>query len=371
MSSSEFTPVAVIPGIYAKAPVGNGYVKIAGSKTSFTRPYREQFPEFDRFCEAFRANDGDKLLPSFVFMRTNPDALRESGSALIAFRNIITLSITMTAAKTQMTHGTPGHFGFQFSDNGDFFPWMLGKNLKNVYAINSAFLGFQDTGDFIGHAAPQIFPKEIDDLSGDHLLRAELLTIWTEHFVVSPRPSLLFRSFEMAYQASRLPPAYLHSDVDHGRLIALWVSAFETLFHPGPGGKSGFGVVQTALLDYRPNSEAFSRKDWTFNYGGKLKNCTLHEWLYKQLYDARNAYLHGNEVNTATLKLKGLNTGLLYLAPILYRLGIEVFLTSHRPKKIIKGEADFDRTLTETWAELEHEMNLQEYEKALLGAWCD
>lgn len=367
MCSLDYTPVAVIPGFYAKAPLGNDFVKVAGSETEFTRPYRKSFLEFDRFCDAFHANDGEWLRPSFVFMSKKPATLREDGSALIAFRNIISLSITMDATRTKLAHGTTAFSGFQFSDNSDFFPWMLGKDLTNIYASNHVFMGFKSTDDFIGHAAPQIFTREIDAHSGDYQLREKLLDLWTESFVTSPRTSLLFRSFEMAYEASRLPPAFLHSDVDHGRLIALWISAFETLFHPGK--TVNFETIQTALDRYPSPSQSFLKKSLTFEHKNMPRDCSIPQWLYKQLYYARNAYLHGNPVRAETLRPQGLKTALLHLAPLLYRLGVETFLTDIRAEKPSKRNLDSVGILTDRLANLEYEHLLEEYETALSGAF--
>jgi hypothetical protein len=49
-------------------------------------------------------------------------------------------------------------------------------------------------------------------------------------------------------------------------------------------------------------------------------------WLYGELYQARNAFLHGNPITVKRLALKGSKVGLFWLAAPLYRLALTGFL---------------------------------------------
>jgi hypothetical protein len=53
---------------------------------------------------------------------------------------------------------------------------------------------------------------------------------------------------------------------------------------------------------------------------------TLARYIYDVLYGSRNAFLHGNPVTQASLKIKGAQASLLNLAPSLYRMALTSFL---------------------------------------------
>lgn len=61
--------------------------------------------------------------------------------------------------------------------------------------------------------------------------------------------------------------------------------------------------------------------------GGKL-SVTFAERLYKNLYDARNAFFHGNPIHSKHWRFKGrvVSTSLGNVAPILYRTAVMSFL---------------------------------------------
>ena len=137
----------------------------------------------------------------------------------------------------------------------------------------------------------------------DKQLLARLLVAWRQFYVRRTQRTVLralFRSMDVAFHAGLFPSDGLTGPSDAGLRLALWVSAFEVLFHAGWVNKS---TVQAALAgspwDYSKLtvSRYKLRVDRT-----KTRRGTLVEKIYEDLYNARNAFLHGNPVSARTLR---------------------------------------------------------------------
>src|SRR5262245_51804676 len=87
-----------------------------------------------------------------------------------------------------------------------------------------------------------------------------------------------FRALEVAFHASLFPADGLTSINDVGTRIALWVSAFEVLCHPGGGVNKRHvqGVISGAPFS---NKSLLSTR-FTIKYGGNKFRVTLPEALY-------------------------------------------------------------------------------------------
>jgi hypothetical protein len=129
----------------------------------------------------------------------------------------------------------------------------------------------------------------------------------------------------MAYHASQMPAGGDTTFYDVGRLISLWVSAFEILVHPGDDGYANrnavFGLLERVIWA-RPGCAALAH-----DTGGRQKvKRTLASWLYQSLYDRRNDFLHGNPVSRDTLFLPASGRNLFLYAAPLYRLALTAYL---------------------------------------------
>jgi hypothetical protein len=108
------------------------------------------------------------------------------------------------------------------------------------------------------------------------------------------------RSLNMAYQASLLPAGTDATFYDVGRVVSLWVSAFEILVHPGGSGQANRNRV-FEMIERTPWAEVESSQ-LVHDTGGKsMVKRTLASWLYKVLYECRNDFLHGNPVERSNL----------------------------------------------------------------------
>ncbi|MEW6066789.1 MAG: hypothetical protein AB1610_00615 [Nitrospirota bacterium] len=171
----------------------------------------------------------------------------------------------------------------------------------------------------------------------------------------------MFRSLEMAYQASTMPFKNHSTIYDVGSSVSLWVSAFEILSHPQKG-KASLSSVLKLLGGYDWNDKILKRKTYIVKYGGKSYKVSLAEKLYKELYDTRNDFLHGNPVTDKRLyPFKNKNLPLLIrFAPILYKIALLYFLDKFKSKRRSKKAK-----LEELTAKIFNERNLSD---ALLKA---
>ncbi len=60
--------------------------------------------------------------------------------------------------------------------------------------------------------------------------------------------------------------------------------------------------------------------------GRRGKQLSLPYWLYEQLYEARNTFLHGNPLRATPLSPENSSANLFWLAPLLFRLALTGFL---------------------------------------------
>jgi hypothetical protein len=134
----------------------------------------------------------------------------------------------------------------------------------------------------------------------------------------------LFRSLEVAFHASLFPADGLTSINDVGVRLALWVSAFEVLCHPGGSATVNKRHVQETLRDGPFTSKELVAKRYTVSFRGNRIRVTLPEALYDDLYWARNQFLHGEPVRRQMLHYRnsGAYVSLTDVAPVLFNAAL-------------------------------------------------
>jgi hypothetical protein len=134
----------------------------------------------------------------------------------------------------------------------------------------------------------------------------------------------LFRSLNMANEAARIPALVASTFYDVGRTLALWVSAYEIVAHPGGTGQSNFKTVADLIEKVKWLDQALASATHKVAIGKKTEQRPLATWVCKRIYDLRNDYLHGNDVAGSSLILNG--KPIIDLAACLYRLVLTGFL---------------------------------------------
>jgi hypothetical protein len=162
----------------------------------------------------------------------------------------------------------------------------------------------------------------------DQPLLTALMARWRQRYEVAEpawEDVALMRSLNMAYHASLLPAGTDTTFYDVGRVVSLWISAFEILMHPGGAGRANLDKV----------FEIIERTRWAIPASGQLAHDTggrikvkrsLASWLYQVLYECRNDFLHGNPVERSNLVLSAPQRTIFEYAAPLYRIALTAFL---------------------------------------------
>ncbi|MBX3193189.1 MAG: hypothetical protein KF819_39765, partial [Labilithrix sp.] len=87
---------------------------------------------------------------------------------------------------------------------------------------------------------------------------------------------------------------------ERGSRVALWVSAIEILAHP-PNANANLGTVLNLLDELTWNDARLRARRYVVRYGNNPPRRRLVGKLYRELYQARNDFLHGNDVSITRL----------------------------------------------------------------------
>ena len=180
-------------------------------------------------------------------------------------------------------------------------------------------------------ASPQIGLPTHHSVHVDPGLLKRLLAAWRRVYVSGRDRKVfrrLFRSLEVAFHAAQHPGDGLPSLSDVGNRLALWVSAFEVLFHPGGGRKVNKRTVQNALGRVKWDKKELTHRRYLISHHQQQSRVTLPEKFYDDLYRARNQFLHGNPVTSAVLRYRQSlrYVQLQFIAPVLYNAALLSFL---------------------------------------------
>jgi hypothetical protein len=129
----------------------------------------------------------------------------------------------------------------------------------------------------------------------------------------------------MANEAARNPALVAATFYDVGRTLALWVSAFEILTHPGGAGQANFTTVADVIEKVKWLDPELGAAAHSVFVGKQAAQRPLATWVYKKIYDLRNDYLHGNDVAGPSLMLND-KKAVIDFAACLYRLALTGFL---------------------------------------------
>jgi hypothetical protein len=184
--------------------------------------------------------------------------------------------------------------------------------------------------NFHGHQDANVPHAQLSLGDADNTLLPALLGSWDRRFKTHQnawRSIALFRSLNMAYAASQLPSG---PDMTHyalGRSVGLWISAFETLAHPGQNGEVGYRNIYRLLHDLEWRDQDLTKRSYDA-YAGKNKTApnSLPCWIYGELLRARNDFLHGNPVALDRLVVQSSGQTLYNFAAPLYRAALTAFL---------------------------------------------
>jgi hypothetical protein len=282
-----------------------------------------------RMLDSFRTARGIRYQPGCLLIRT--DAQRETrvAAALRSFRNVCAIATTTRAWAAGVASPQRAQWTVLWSDQFLFGYFTPGRN-GWLQTLDGAARGMDDAIPESQPAAQFLNPRDWN-VRVDGPLLNRLLTCWRRHYLTrsKDRRALrrLFRSLEVAFHASLFPADGLTSLNDVGTRLALWVSAFEVLCHPGTRSVTKRDV-QRMLRTAPYEAMELTTTRYTVSYGGVRHRATLPEALYDDLYWARNQFLHGMPVGVTTLHYRHSRSysQLIRVAPILYNAALLSFL---------------------------------------------
>jgi len=361
-------PAFFLPNISVEEPIGCDAIAIASCEDERARQILDETPALQQMSVNFTDPFGRKLKPSMlIFSKQAPKRLRNL-DAVASFRDLVAMSIVPPSRAQSMNHGHS--FATYYSDFYDFYPWTINAQHNLLVCTTPALGGFHDPDLFKGQCTPGLSPVVIQARDIDKTLLDALIKRWLSGFGKTAWPDVaLFRSLEMAVAASKMPAGAdvtLHS---LGRSVALWVSAFEILAHPEAASSDLNEVYK--LLEKTPwNSRSQGRRRFKAYVTGKMiqqkisSRKSLACWLYGEIYQARNDFLHGNRVRRNRLNVKKSGKNLFGYAPLLYRMALAAFLPLPGP---LKRPAHTDIQAFSDWqrAEFDRSYHQGEIERAL------
>lgn len=289
---------------------------------------RRENPNVESFLGRFRTTHGQVVNPAVVLRDANASPAKGTWEAMVGLRNC--LSVSTVVHQTALVLLYPGQPRILFSDPFDFYPWSLDRNYEHMLSITPAIWAIHQVEQFAGQAAPGSPVHRLRLFDTDRPLLSELLARWDlahGRRRISDFDRALFRSLNMANAAMAMPAVQGITIFDYGRQCALWISAFEILahFHAGRGKADLPAVLQ--LLDKKPYLlRSLRQHRFTIVQRGRNSRVQLPLKLYALLYQVRNAFLHGNPVGAADLKLSWSGRPIFHFAPLLYRCALRNFL---------------------------------------------
>lgn len=313
-------------------------------RNSFETPYIALVPYNDEriksICESglsvkklmncFIDNYNRKIEPSVLLVNSKAPESIWNNEALVTFRNIVALSVMLKGWADVRPKGSPS--SPLFSNSFDFYPITLGKNGGLIYATPAVNDYHSEDSPLVGMPNNYVPQNSYIMPVFDETIYNLLIKVWHQRFIKPGCNNFnsrkIFRSIETAYHALSVPIKNQTTLFDIGVNISLWVSAFEILAHP-----KNEDVYQTTVLDLI-GEHRWSIKELNYNrYRAKISkkksiSVNIAQKLYKELYEARNKFLHGEEVsNTSLFPFKNKNLQQVWtFAPVVYRTALITFL---------------------------------------------
>ncbi len=288
----------------------------------------------------FRTETGKQVKPCALIWRKDVPQSVKNTNAVVAFRNALAISCLVDGCANAIR--SENVLEPIFADHFDFFPVELTKSGKGFIISTPATWGIWPKVDkFYGYTYSHLPISEQYKAIPDDILAEKILKQWRIRFISPGRDSwltrLLFRSFEVAYQALLSP--YRHSTLyEFGTHLSLWTCAFETLAQKRANRNVGYKDVLKLLGQHEWGVNELDYKRYKIHKENSPRG-NLVQKLYKELHDARNSFFHGNPFTESRLypfRNKKLPS-LLQLSPTIYWTALTVYLPPLTPRKKVEA----------------------------------
>ena len=323
----EWTPALALPNLDMRGTIECPHAAIVSPTDHRVEKLRTDHPKLTTFLSKFSGQFREQVWPSLLLLRSDAPKTYYTPEAVTAFRDIISLSVVPYARSLRLRFNRPNDL--VYTNTFQFYPWMLDKQFEDMILVNPAQRHFHLLEEFNGQSFPEQSQASIMEGDIDLPVARDLLNRWIVRFsenAVEWKDRALFRSLNMANEAGRIPALTAATFYDTGRSLALWVSAYEILAHPGGTGQSSFATVSATLESVKWCNAKLSGATHTIP-SKTPKQKQLATWICKKVYDLRNDFLHGNDVEGPALLLN--EKPIIDFAACLYRLALTGFLDLH------------------------------------------
>jgi hypothetical protein len=321
----KLSVVFILPNLQINAPVETNYVGILPTSDSRVIEIAKRSPAVDKLISSFSDHHGSKISVSVMVLHQDAPKTIKDVTALVSFRNVLAISCVLQSWLFSI--GSPNAIGTQFSDYFDFYPFGPTRDGVDLLHIGHGLNALDSADDFQGQPYPELSRNHIQSpATFDEHLFSLLLKAWVNRFEKGRRDwksNKLFRSLAIAYHACSLPKKNSLWFYDLGVSVALWISAFETLVHPGRLGKSDLLAVLD-LFSKSQFSDSVGKRQRKIAFRSQVRKGNAAAYLYSRLYESRNAFLHGNPVTvyTALYKSRNQHSLLTTVAPVLFNTAL-------------------------------------------------
>ena len=122
----------------------------------------------------------------------------------MAFRDLVAACAVTRARSLSFVY--PNRVGLSYSNYFWLHPWMQNDAIDRLTASTPALSAFHVVEQFHGQSSPELSEMELDEI--DEPLFKEMMRRWTLHYLGAHQrwqDRALFRSLNMAFQASQIP----------------------------------------------------------------------------------------------------------------------------------------------------------------------
>jgi hypothetical protein len=325
----KWTALGVLPSINMGPDCfGGDFVALVGIHDNRYADAINNGPNLQAFLSKFEGSHGERLKPSLL-LRSNAFPDRPNSEAISSFMDIVIASVVLDVrVRTVTWRRNVGPF---YSDSFELYPWMISPDGKRLVAGNAAHWAVHELERFRGVASAAVPVQEVGQEPAHPRFFKQLHESWKSVFIDGRddwTSRAILRSLKMATSALRLssPTGATESFYDYGRILSLWVSAFEILVHPGATGRATRQRVLDLLKTISWQSRAMTEETHSVDFGnGKVAMVPLASALYVKMNDLRNDFLHGNPVEQEKFRLDN-GTWIISYPAALFRMALSSML---------------------------------------------
>ncbi|RTL63212.1 MAG: hypothetical protein EKK41_23860 [Hyphomicrobiales bacterium] len=357
----EWLAIAVMPSLELDQPIECNPFAMVPLNDGRILSMRSLQPGLSAFLEKFYDTHGNQVRPTTIIWRRPSLGERPDFNGLCSFRDIVALAYVLSAQSRVLTDNVPP--AVQWSDYFSIYPWMVGADDKCIVCFTPAIRALHCIDSFRGQTLPDINSRAAYRRDADSALLESLKAVWKQKYIEKSeahKPTAVLRSANMAFRASSMPAISDATQYDFGRSIALWVSAFEILVHPGGKGRvelrNVYGLLSSPAYKYKSLSEEayMAYPDTLKKRGSQAVPRNLPCLIYGEMCHARNDFIHGNPLPDNRLILNGTSRTIISFCPALYGVALSCSLKKWSSDGKAQVENEGETSLT--------------YERALLAA---